>query len=145
MPVVLVIERDDLLRDALAHALMNGGYAVLQARHREEGLRLFRAVSADVLLTQLDMPEKDAVVLLRELRRALPRPGIIVVSGDLDDEPPRYFKIAQRLGAIHALQTPFDAPTLRRAVETVLAERRRLDAFASRSSSLPARKPVSCQ
>ena len=106
MPSILLIEDDDLFRDALANALIERGYTVMQARDGDEGLRIFRVEPADLVLTDIVMPNKEGIATVEELRRDHPNLGIIAMS----------------LGANRTLRKPFDLPTLLTAIEEVLAE-----------------------
>ena len=90
MPSILLIEDDDLFREALATALKERGYAVTQARDGDEGLRIFRVEPADLVLTDLVMPNKEGVGTIMELRRGNPNLRIIAMSGGLAFDAPRY-------------------------------------------------------
>jgi DNA-binding response OmpR family regulator len=121
MPSILLIEDDDLFRDALANALIERGYTVMQARDGDEGLRIFRVEPADLVLTDIVMPNKEGIATVAELRRAHPNLGIIAMSGGLAHNAPLYLKLAGALGANRTLKKPFDLPTLLTAIEEVLA------------------------
>ena len=122
MPSILLIEDDDLFRDALANALIERGYTVMQARDGDEGLRIFRVEPADLVLTDIVMPNKEGIATVEELRRDHPNLGIIAMSGGLAYQAPLYLKLAGALGANRTLRKPFDLPTLLTAIEEVLAE-----------------------
>jgi DNA-binding response OmpR family regulator len=121
MPSILLIEDDELFREALATSLSKRGYTVMQARDGEEGLRIFRVEPADLVLTDIVMPNKEGLALVEELRRDYPKLGIIAMSGGLAHNAPLYLKLAGALGANRTLQKPFDLPTLLKAIEEVLA------------------------
>jgi CheY-like chemotaxis protein len=48
------------------------GYAVVEARDGAEGLRLNRVELADLIITDLFMPEKDGIAVVIELKQAMP-------------------------------------------------------------------------
>jgi DNA-binding response OmpR family regulator len=56
---VLVIEDDPGILRALEISLTRAGYHVLRARDGEEGMRLWREQTADLVITDLHMPEKN--------------------------------------------------------------------------------------
>lgn len=122
MPSILIIEDDDLLRETIASMLAKKGYTVRQARDGNQGLEVFRAAPADLVLTDLIMPNKEGIATITELRRAHPKLGIIAMSVDRSNDAPLYLKFAHALGATRILKKPFDLPTLFKAVEEVLAE-----------------------
>jgi DNA-binding response OmpR family regulator len=122
MPSILLIEDDELFRDALANALTEHGYTVTQAEDGEQGVKLFRAAPADLVITDIVMPNKEGIATVVELRRAHPKLGIIAMSGGAAHEPELYLKIAGTFGATRTLKKPFDLRTLLKAIEEVLAE-----------------------
>jgi DNA-binding response OmpR family regulator len=122
MPSLLLIEDDDLFRDALALALTEHGYTVYQARDGDEGLRIFRVEPADLVITDIVMPNKEGLATVMELRRDHPRLGIIVMSGGLAHDAPLYLKMAGNFGANRTLKKPFELTALLTTVEEVLAE-----------------------
>jgi DNA-binding response OmpR family regulator len=121
MSSILLIEDDDLFREALADALTERGYAVTQAADGEIGVKLFRAAPTDLVLTDIVMPNKDGVTVVAELRREFPGVGIIAMSGGLALDPALYLKIAGGIGANRTLKKPFTLPTLLQAIGEVLA------------------------
>ncbi len=121
MPSLLIIDDDDLLREALALALREKGFTVYEARDGDEGVRLFRVEPADLVLTDIVMPNKEGLATLMELRRDHPRLGLIAMSGGLAHDAPLYLKLARTLGANHVLKKPFTVDTLLRTIDEVLA------------------------
>ena len=124
MPFILLIEDDELFRDALATALAEHGYTVMQARDGAEGTRSFRVEPADLVLTDLVMPNQEGLETITALRHDHPKLGIIAMSGGLAQNAPLYLKVAGLLGATRTLQKPFDLQTLLTAIEEVLAAAR---------------------
>ncbi|MBI4624944.1 MAG: response regulator [Verrucomicrobia bacterium] len=122
MPSILLIEDDELFRDALATALSERGYTVTQAEDGEQGVKLFRAAPTDLVLTDIVMPNKEGIATVQELRRDHPALGIIAMSGGLAHDAPLYLKLAGALGATRTLKKPFSLPTLLTAIEEVLGK-----------------------
>src|ERR1019366_6342004 len=98
MPSILLIEDDDLYREALADALIEHGYAVTQAADGEQGVKLFRAAPTDLVITDIVMPNKEGTATIEELRRDYPDLGIIAMSGGAAQNPVLYLKVAGLLG-----------------------------------------------
>src|ERR1035437_6131139 len=121
MSSILLIEDDNLFREAVAAALTEHGYTVTQAADGAQGVRLFRAAPTDLVITDIVMPNKEGLETIEALHREYPKLAIIAMSGGLAREAPLYLSIAGVLGADRMLQKPFALPTLLTAIEEVLA------------------------
>ena len=121
MPSILLIEDDDSFRETLAAMLIEHGYDVIQAPDGETGAKLFRAAPADLVITDIVMPNKEGVAIVMELRHDFPKLGIIAISGGgITRNAATYLKLAQALGASHTLKKPFEPSALLAAIEEVL-------------------------
>jgi DNA-binding response OmpR family regulator len=118
---VLIIEDDQSLRETLAYALESRGYKVVQAINGHDGVEQFRREPADIVITDIVMPEKDGTSTVAELRRDFPGLGIIAISGARASSA-LYLKLAKYLGANRTLEKPFALPALFDIVEEVLVE-----------------------
>ena len=121
MPSILIIEDDDIFREALADALAARGFTVTQAEDGQKGLKSFRTAPTDLVITDLVMPNEEGLATIRALRRDWPELGIIAMSGGLAHDPALYLKFAGAFGADLTLQKPFDLPTLVASIDEVLA------------------------
>ncbi len=119
MSLILLIEDDEPLRTVLAATLRDAGHRVQQAANGREGLKLFVKEPADVIVTDLIMPEQEGIETITTLRKEHPDLPIIAISGGLVHAA-AYLKAAQKLGANRALAKPFSSADLLRAVEEVL-------------------------
>lgn len=77
---ILFIEDDDHIRAMLALSLEQEGYAVVQARSGEEGLREFEERGADTVLVDLRLPDMDGFAVTRTLRRSADVPIVMVTA-----------------------------------------------------------------
>jgi DNA-binding response OmpR family regulator len=121
MARILVIDDDDSLRDIMTMMLTEAGHTVRQASDGRKGVALFRAEPADVVVTDLVMPEQEGIETIMELRRSYPRLPIVAVSGGLDNSE-IYLNIAAKVGAHRTLAKPFSAQDLLAAIEDALRE-----------------------
>jgi CheY-like chemotaxis protein len=121
MASILVIDDDAPIRLSLVTALTRHGYAVRAASHGVEGLQLFRAEPADLVITDLVMPEQDGLATIMELRRIAPAIRIIAISGGMIQNPQLYLKLAEKLGADRVLSKPFTLQELLTVVAEVFA------------------------
>jgi CheY-like chemotaxis protein len=120
MQRILVIDDDEQMRALLRDILERAGYEVTEAQHGLEGLRLFRACPADLVVTDLIMPEKEGVETILELRAEFPEVPIIAVSGGGRNGPRDYLEIAARLGARRTVAKPFTRQEILAAVQQSL-------------------------
>src|SRR3984885_5874702 len=65
---VLVVDDDPLTRAHLAFVLRRAGYDVRTAGSGIEALGVLRATSCQMMITDLEMPERDGLVLSRTVR-----------------------------------------------------------------------------
>jgi CheY-like chemotaxis protein len=121
MAHILLIDDDDIFRDVLASALGASGHVVRQAANGNEGLRLYREQPADLVITDIVMPEKEGLDTIRDLRRDFPAARIIAMSGGLAHDPKLYLHMAGKFGAHAVLAKPFHLSDLAHAVEAALA------------------------
>jgi len=121
MPSILVIDDDDQVRDMLRQMLERAGYQVLDARDGSEGLRLFKAHGADVVITDIVMPEKEGIETIRDLMREDADVKIIAMSGGGRIGPDAYLEVAQQIGAQRTLVKPVERSEILRCVAELLA------------------------
>ena len=107
MARILVIEDDEMVRELLQEILARAGYEVAQAPDGEVGIRLYRNEPADVVITDLVMPNKEGIETIMEMRRDFPDVKIIAISGGGHSSPTRHLDMAKQLGAQRTLAKPF--------------------------------------
>jgi two-component system, chemotaxis family, chemotaxis protein CheY len=107
-PLVLVVDDDPDILDAICDILEGEGYRVARARHGVEALDRVSQELPSVILLDLMMPVMDGLAFANALRqRPLPRRvPIVVISAD--GNPQR----AAALGAQAYLAKPFDIDAL---------------------------------
>lgn len=104
---VLIIEDDRLLRELLARRFHQHGFEVVEAGDGDEGLACFRAEAADLVVTDLLMPNKEGIETIRELKMLSPTTKIIAISGGLRGGGD-FLKVAELIGAQASFHKPFD-------------------------------------
>jgi DNA-binding response OmpR family regulator len=82
MPVVLLIEDDARIRDALARVLTEHGYAVRSATTGFAGLQEVNGDPPDVVVLDLGLPDADGGEILRMIRAVSPVPIIVATARD---------------------------------------------------------------
>jgi CheY-like chemotaxis protein len=104
--VILLIDDEEAFRSVLKQVLQNAGYDVVEASNGAEGIRYFHDQPADMIITDIIMPEKEGIETIIELKKTYPDVKLIAMSGggwygtDID------FDMAKKLGA-YTLNKPF--------------------------------------
>lgn len=118
MARILIIDDDANLRTILGHALKEAGYEVGLAADGREGIKQHRAAPADLIITDLFMPEQEGLETIRQLHKEFPELAIIAMSGI--DPTNTMLTIASKLGAARILQKPFGVEKLLKTLAEVL-------------------------
>jgi len=120
---ILIIEDDPLTREWLESLLTRNGYDVDSASNGQEGIELFRLNQAELVITDIVMPEKDGIETITDLKRQYPGVKVIAISGG-ERRPEgvsrNYLHSATLLGANRAIQKPIANEDLLNAVRDVL-------------------------
>jgi len=122
MASILLIEDDEDIRPLINTMLVRSGHTVRQAANGLEGVRLYREAPADLVLTDVVMPEQEGLATILELRRMNPAVKIIAMSGGFAYDPKLYLHMAERFGADRVLRKPFQFAELKQTVDSLLAE-----------------------
>lgn len=111
--LVLVADDDPSVVRVLSRYLAEAGYGVLSAADGLEAQRLAREARPDVILLDIYMPGKDGVALLKEFRKDLPAAGVLIVTGNDDEELARS---CLELGAFDYAEKPFNLEALEKTI-----------------------------
>ena len=109
---LLLAEDDADLRLALKLSLEAAGYTVAIAANAQEALAVQRREPADVLVTDIFMPEGDGFEAIDAFRREFPATRIVVVSGGGQRGKADYLAAARLAGVDATLQKPFEIEVL---------------------------------
>ena len=110
---LLVVDDEDAVRKTMKRILESAGYRVLEASGGENALRICAAHgdAIDLLVTDLRMPKMDGRELTCRAREIRPGLRVLLVSGLLEEGPPRRSVLAK----------PFSATALLKRVQQLLA------------------------
>ncbi len=117
---ILVVEDEAVIRAWLAQVLRHADFEVQEARNGTEALRLHQAQPFDLVITEIVMPDKEGLELIRELHQETPETKIIAISGSERPGISTYLKIAKMFGAAEVLVKPFSEQELLTTVHQVL-------------------------
>jgi PAS domain S-box-containing protein len=120
LPVVLVIDDEQIVRHTTRAALRKAGYAVLLAESGEEGLEIFNAPPAKIALVVLDMsmPGMSGKEVLERLRRSDDQVPVLIFSGFSEEQVHSHFEGLRISGFV---QKPFTGHQIASAVHSLLA------------------------
>ncbi len=119
MATILIIDDEEIIRGLLRSALEAAGYEVVDAANGREGLELYRHRPADLVITDIIMPELNGLDMLLELTREFLHAKVIAISGVGGEK--NVLDVAKLLGARRTIQKPFSMPQLLDAVRYELA------------------------
>lgn len=107
MTRILVADDDQDVRAALRVALEIEGYEVEAVPNGERAMQAHEKRPADVLITDLFMPERDGFETLKYFRTRNPGMRIVVISGWKRWQKTDHLAVARRAGADAILRKPF--------------------------------------
>lgn len=119
LPLVLVIEDDTVLLSAMTDWLKAEGYRVMAAADGGRGLDLFRQMKADIVVTDIIMPEREGIETLMALKALAPETPILAISGGGRVPAGDFLTLAKSLGADGVLAKPFRREAFLERVRTV--------------------------
>jgi DNA-binding NtrC family response regulator len=119
MQTILLVEDKESMAAMLKETLESEGYAVVIARDGQEGVRLIKEGDFDLVLSDLKLPKKDGIEVLRSAKAEDQLTPVIVMTafGTIETAV-----TAMKEGAFDFITKPFDTDHLllliRRALET---------------------------
>ncbi len=120
MARILVMDDDEIFRPILREMLEFSGLEVEEAANGAIGLLMCKEKKIDLVISDVIMPEKEGLEVIRELKRDYPNIKIIAMSGGGHIGPVDYLDMAQKLGAHATLMKPFSHQQLMDAVNDLL-------------------------
>ena len=116
---ILVVDDDDTVRRVLRRMLESVGYEVREAPNGKVAMLEFSRRPADLLITNIFMPEQEGMETIHALRRKYPDLRIIAISGVAGDH---YLKMARFMGVCTTLLKPLRMGIVLEAVRTTLEQ-----------------------
>jgi len=110
-PLILVVEDDDALREALMDTLEMGGYNVLEADNGRTALEQLvqdESSEIDIVISDVQMPKMDGHQLLKQIKRHYDLPVLLMTAYGTISKAIE----AMKDGAVDYLVKPFEAEVL---------------------------------
>ena len=120
MARIIVIDDEPYILLMLKKMLEKEGFEVEMATNGIEGSELYEKEPADLIITDIVMPEKEGLETIMDLRIKNPELKIIAISGGGRVDSREYLKSTQLLGADRTFQKPFKKDEIIKAVRELL-------------------------
>lgn len=120
MARILVVDDDSRIREVVTRMLIHAGHEVAAAENAVAALRLWHEQAADLVLTDLRLPDRSGFALIHELRTLSPSLPVVVASGDTGQSPEQ-LREAEQEGRVLVLKKPFRGAELLSMIATGLA------------------------
>ena len=122
MAHIIIIDDEELVRATFRDLLEDMGYAVTEAVDGVQGLKALEAHPAELVITDLLMPNKEGIETILELRKKNPNVKIIAVSGGGSTGRSNFLDMAKELGADKVFAKPVDINELADAVRILIGD-----------------------
>lgn len=119
MAKVMVVDDDPGIRLLLCDTLEDDGFEVMEAPNVAEALHLFLQETPDLVITDLIMPERDGVDMLREIKAVSNTTPVIIMTGKPTVEAAVE---CLKTGATDFVSKPIDFANLKKVIDKSLAE-----------------------
>jgi two-component system response regulator PilR (NtrC family) len=117
MANILVVDDEQGMRQLLTLVFGRAGHRARAAENGRRALELLREQAADLVVSDVKMPDMDGIALLREARSLYPEVAVVMMTAFATVETARE---AFKLGADDFIQKPFDVDELKLIVEKAL-------------------------
>jgi CheY-like chemotaxis protein len=108
MALILVIDDDAQMRRTVRRMLATASHSVMEAANGKAGIELMGERVPDLVVTDILMPERDGIEVIRDIRREYPGIKVVAISGGAaTGGTPLYLNAAQKLGADAVIEKPF--------------------------------------
>ena len=116
---IVLVDDDPIMRELAGSKLRGAGYTVLEAENGAEALSILEAQSADLVISDLDMPVMDGFALTKAIRNHefLSQTPVLVITGSDHEEA---VEQAFSAGATSFLAKPINWALFSQAVKFVL-------------------------
>jgi two-component system nitrogen regulation response regulator NtrX len=128
MAKILIIDDEENIRKTIREIMEDDLYSVVTAEDGEQGLKLFRYEDPDIVLLDIQLPKKDGLTVLEEIKVHKTGCEVIMISGHGTIESAVK---AIKLGAYHFLQKPLSMIEVKQNVRHAVLLKSQRDEIAS--------------
>lgn len=134
MARVLVVDDNPEVLEFVGRCLERAGHIADRATNGAQALRRLDENGYDLVVTDIFMPDRDGLEVIRRVRDGAKATPIIAMSGGSPRAPMDFLRMARALGAVEILHKPFRPDEINGLVERLLPR----DAAAAPPPALPA-------
>ena len=120
MATILVVEDDEAMRRFILRVLKPTGHTLLEAEDGAAALAVLERHDAELVITDLLMPRKEGIAMMRDISARRPQTRFLAISGGGVERNPAFLEVAKVMGAHETLAKPFENAALLAAVERLL-------------------------
>lgn len=124
MSNILIVDDEQSYRQLLSLVFESDGHHVRTAMNGRLALEALQSEPADVVISDVKMPDMDGIEMLRSVRETLPDLGVVLMTAFASVETARE---AFKLGADDFIQKPFDVEELKLIVKKTLEKQALID------------------
>lgn len=117
MSNILIVDDEQSYRQLLSLVFEGDGHTIRTASNGREALSLLQIEPADVVISDVRMPDMDGIEMLSSVRESQPDLGVVLMTAFASVETARE---AFKLGADDFIQKPFDVEELKLIVKKTL-------------------------
>jgi DNA-binding response OmpR family regulator len=119
---ILICEDDDLYRQIAEAAFAGCNHQLFFAQNGDEALSRLKGEPVDLIITDLVMPGKDGLEVIRAIRGMHSQVPILAMTAGLASLKEPLLVAATALGADDVIQKPFRPAALRERTDALLAK-----------------------
>jgi two-component system response regulator MprA len=138
-PQILIVDDDPCIRALISATLSRRGYEVRSAENGRAALALHAIAPADLVITDIFMPEMDGIEVIIALRSNVDIPQVVAISGGGSMCGKDALRMADLLGANAILEKPLSMSALVARVADLMDTRKSERAAGQRRRGLPRR------
>ncbi len=124
MSNILIVDDEQSYRQLLSLVFEGDGHTIRTATNGREALELLQQEPADVVISDVRMPDMDGIEMLSSVRETQPDLGVVLMTAFASVETARE---AFKLGADDFIQKPFDVEELKLIVKKTLEKQALID------------------
>ncbi len=113
---ILMIEDDQMIREAIKEYLVEMNYEVIEAEDGQEGLQLFRDSTFDLVILDIMLPKLNGFVVLNQIRETSDVPVMMLTA--MTDEYTQIMSFDEK--ADDYIAKPFSIVVLHKRIEALL-------------------------
>jgi diguanylate cyclase (GGDEF)-like protein/PAS domain S-box-containing protein len=122
IPVILIVDDDEVIRMLLHQFLEGEGYAVIEAENGHAALETLGKESVDLVILDIAMPGLDGPEICAHICSSMPDPPPVLMITALDDE--KSIERSYNAGAVDYIRKPLRWPVLKNRILYILGSHR---------------------